>query len=600
MPSDHWQDRFTASRPGFPYGAADAPDRSLYTCNTSGACEIHVWDRAADVHRQVTRRAAGTSLGALSADGRRVWWFDDTDGDEVGRWMTQPFEAGPGEGGGEGSGEGSGEGTGRGTPVRGVPEGFPAGLALGAELTLIAVATDEGTGLWSLPSGGSEDGTATLLRAFEDDVDLLAVSADERLAVLARDTGLEVISTADGKTVTVLADPAGGALDAFGFSPVPGDRRLVVRRETPEGVLLGVQDLDRGTRTPVPLPPGEPAAEWYPDGKALLVTVHHQGRSTLHRHDLVTGQSTALPVPAGTIDAAGVRADGRVEYVWSSSALPPVVRVLDADGSDRVLFRPPGSVPPGGPELEDAWVPTPAGPLHLLTARAAGAPRGTVFLLHGGPHAADSDRYSAYRAVWTDAGVTVVHVNYRGSTGYGTAWRDANHGRPGFPELEDLNTAYEWAVGAGLAVPGRCLVAGSSWGGFLTLLALGLQPHRWAAGIAESPIADHAAAYEQRPEFLQAFDRELFGGSPEELPEVYTASSPLTYVDRVRAPVLVLHGHNDPRCPPGQIDRYLERLRERGVRHERYGYDAGHGTLVGAELIRQAAVQMRFVDGVLD
>ena len=161
--------------------------------------------------------------------------------------------------------------------------------------------------------------------------------------------------------------------------------------------------------------------------------------------------------------------------------------------------------------------------MHALVARAGDGPRPTVFSLHGGPHAADEDRFSPARAAWVDAGFTVVEVNYRGSTGYGSAWRDAIEGRPGLTELDDVAAVFDRCVAEGIADPARCVVEGWSWGGYLALLALGTQPQRWAAGIAGVPVADYLTAYADEMEQLRAFDRALFGGSPEELPDVYRA-----------------------------------------------------------------------------
>ncbi len=82
--------------------------------------------------------------------------------------------------------------------------------------------------------------------------------------------------------------------------------------------------------------------------------------------------------------------------------------------------------------------------------------------------------------------------------------------------------------------------------------------------MAGVPVADYLAAYEDEMEALKAFDRSLFGGSPEEVPDKYRDSSPITYADRVVAPVLVLAGENDPRCPIRQIENYVAVLAERG------------------------------------
>jgi dipeptidyl aminopeptidase/acylaminoacyl peptidase len=113
-------------------------------------------------------------------------------------------------------------------------------------------------------------------------------------------------------------------------------------------------------------------------------------------------------------------------------------------------------------------------------------------------------------------------------------------------------------------------------------------------------VADYVAAYEDEMEALQAFDRSLFGGSPADVPDRYAASSPITYVDQVTTPVLVMAGENDPRCPIRQIDNYLARLRELGKEHEVYRYDAGHGSLVVEERIRQMAATIDFARKHLD
>jgi dipeptidyl aminopeptidase/acylaminoacyl peptidase len=95
-------------------------------------------------------------------------------------------------------------------------------------------------------------------------------------------------------------------------------------------------------------------------------------------------------------------------------------------------------------------------------------------------------------------------------------------------------------------------------------------------------------------EGLRAFDRALFGGAPEDLPDLYRRCSPITYVDRLQAPVLILAGANDPRCPIRQIDNYLARLADRGAPHEVYRFDAGHGSLVVEEQIRQVGAEVDF------
>ena len=155
----------------------------------------------------------------------------------------------------------------------------------------------------------------------------------------------------------------------------------------------------------------------------------------------------------------------------------------------------------------------------------------------------------------------MVLVNYRGSTGYGREWRDALTGNPGLTELEDIAAVWRRVVDEGIADPERVVLSGASWGGYLTLLGLGVQPKLWALGVAGVPVADYIAAFEDEMDPLKAYDRALFGATPDEDPQRYMERSPTTYIDNVSARVMILAGENDPRCPIRQIDNYIARAR---------------------------------------
>ena len=584
-----WRARFTAARVSLPRWARDAPDRNLFLSNSSGVWEVYAWDRATDTRRQVTDRPNGTSYAAISPDGEYIWWFADSDGDEFGSWVREPFPGRPADSAPEAA-------------VPGSDAGYPAGIEIGRSVCAVGVSNDDGTTVFL----SRDHGPAEVVYRDPHDGGVAALSRDETLLAIAhsehgdnRHPALRVLSVADGSTVAEKWDGKGKGLDAVGFSPVAGDQRLLVLHERRGREELLVWDVAADTETELTIDlPGEVTAEWCQDGRAIIVVHTHEARNTMHRLDLASGRLTRLNTPNGTISSAAVRPDGTVEYAWSNAAQPPVVRALFSDGTERVLLEPPGHKAPPSAELQDVFVQVDGiGQVHALYARPPHAPDGplpTVFTLHGGPHSADEDRFSAYRAAWLDAGFAVVHVNYRGSTGYGSAWRDAIEGRPGLTELEDVAAVHAWAVDKGLADPARCVASGASWGGYLTLLALGTQPQLWAAGVAGVPVADYLAAYADEMEPLRAFDRALFGGSPDEVHDRYVDCSPITYVDQVRAPVLVVAGENDPRCPIRQIDNYLERLAVRRAAYKVYRYDAGHGSLVVAETIKQVAIEVHF------
>jgi dipeptidyl aminopeptidase/acylaminoacyl peptidase len=581
--TDRWQARFRAPRVSLPEWAEDAPDRCLYASDVSGVFEQYAWDRATDVHRQVTDRPNGTLIATLSPDGGTIWWFADTDGDEFGTWRTQPFAGGPDT-----------------EPLPEVGPAYPAGLEVGRTLVAAGRSTDDGSELWLAPHGSEP----RVVYRHEDPASVDALTKDDELLVIShsehgdpRYPALRVLRTAD----TTLGSPSvvaekwdgeGRGLHALGFGPLPGDRRLLVGHERRGREELLIWDLATGEETELVLDlPGDVTAGWYPDGSALLVGHDTAARTELYRYDLGSATLEKLDTPPGVVRGATARPDGTVELAWSSSARPPVIR--RADGP--VVLSVSAEEPPAGYPVEDRWVDGPGGKVHALLVRPDGpAPYATAFLVHGGPEAQDDDSYRARRAAYVDAGYAVVHVNYRGSTGYGSEWRDALTGRPGLTELEDVGAVYDALVAEGVVDRERAILSGGSWGGFLTLLGLGTQPERWAAGIAEVPVADYLAAYEDEMEGLRAYDRALFGGSPEQVRDVYVRSSPLTYVDAVAAPVLVVAGANDPRCPIRQIENYLAALDERGTPHEVYRFDAGHGSLVIEETIRQVEVALSF------
>ncbi|MGW5777300.1 prolyl oligopeptidase family serine peptidase [Streptomyces sp. NPDC003863] len=581
-----WEQRFRAPRVSLPEWAEEAPDRSLFVSNATGTYELYAWDRASGGQRQVTDRPNGTTDGTLSPDGASIWWFADTDGDEFGVWMRQPFEGGADE-----------------PAVPGLAPSYPAGLAIGREGTLVVGrSTDEDGSTVHLVRPGTAE-TVEIYRHRESagvgdlsyDGSLIAIEHTEHGD--AMHSALRVLRASDAGVVAELDDTKGGTeelgLTVLGFAPLAGDTRLLVghqRRGRWEPMLW---DVATGTETDLRLDlPGDVSAEWYPDGSGLLIVHGFEARSELWRYEIATGALVRVETPAGSVSSATARPDGSVEYLWSSAAEPPVVRST----AGGVVLDPPGPKAPPSVPVEDVWVDGPGGRVHALVQRPAEGegPFPTVFEVHGGPTWHDSDAFASGPAAWVDHGYAVVRVNYRGSTGYGREWTDALKHRVGLIELEDIAAVRAWAVDSGLADPARLVLSGGSWGGYLTLLGLGTQPDDWAVGLAAVPVADYVTAYEDEMEALKAMDRTLLGGSPEEVPERYAASSPLTYVDAVKAPVHVTAGVNDPRCPIRQIDNYVDRLAARGAVHEVYRYDAGHGSLVVEERIKQVALDLDF------
>ena len=600
-PEPAWKQRFRAAAVSLPRWADEDPERLVYASNRSGAWQVHAWDRAAGTHEQVTNHPTGVLAGLPTPSGDAVVWFEDARGDEIGRWLLRPF------GGGD-----------TGPLLADAAPAWSAGLALGPKgLVAAGLAGRDGFSVRL----GTAGGDSRLLYSHTESAGVAGLTRDGRLLLVSHSEhgdnihpALRAFDTATGDVVADLWDGEGCGVDVTAVSPVPGDPRVAIERDRSGIRRPAIWDLASGEVTDLPVDlPGEVAAvDFWPDASALLLVHTHMGRDELYRAEVpggapdpgaIYGGGTLARVehPPGTIAGARVRPDGTVWYRWSSGANPPVVRQA---GSDEVVLEPGGRpAPPGRPYRGWTFANPEGQRVHGFVVEPEGErPHPTIMLVHGGPAAQDADMFFPQVQAWVDHGYAVALVNYRGSTGYGKAWQDAVQGDPGRPEVEDVVAGRDDLVAAGVADPERIVIAGASWGGYITLQTIGTVPDGWRAALAIVPVADYVAAYEDESEGLQAFDRSLFGGSPDEAMALYLDRSPITYADQVVTPVLLMVGENDTRCPLRQVLNYAERLEAMGKPYQLDRFDAGHGALVIDERIRQVAVLLdyaaRYVPGV--
>ncbi len=583
-----WERRFRAPVLTFPAWTDQHPERLVLASTEGGSYQLHAWDRRTGERRQVTFDAVGVLEGRPTRDGDGVIWFHDRTGDETGAFVVTPFDGGEAR-----------------PLLTGVPVGWAEGLAIGRHRIVTGISTPDRYTIWVADRGAA----ARLLHEHEQPVrvaggsgmsgavDRSALSADDRVVVLeTMDDGdvlhpaLRSIDVETGATLAELRDP-GLELAAYAFSPVPGDLRIAITHERTGERRPALWDATTGTLTElaIDLQGDVQPADWWPDGSALLLLILEAGRHRLLRYHLATGQLEPVSTEPGSITAAGVRPDGTVWYRGHNGEHPAQ---LLAAGSGLPLLEPDGPAAPAGRPFEAWWFDNPHGQrVHGFVVRPEGpGPHPSILRVHGGPHSVDMDRWAPDIQAHVDAGFLVAMVNYRGSEGFGQAWRDELTGNVGWMELEDLLSGLDDLLARGDADPSRVVLAGWSWGGYLTLLGAGRHPERWRSLVAGVPVADYVAAFEDEAPGLQALDRALFGGTPAEIPDVYHERNPLTYADALAAPLLILAGEHDSRCPIRQIWNYVGRLRARGVEPRVYTYATGHASFDIEERVRQAAI----------
>ena len=274
---------------------------------------------------------------------------------------------------------------------------------------------------------------------------------------------------------------------------------------------------------------------------------------------MATGELSLIPSEPGYTWKARVRPDGRVWFLHEQGARQRLV--LDDTGAEILTL---GERAPASRPYESWHFENPLGQsVHgfFVTPGDAEGPFPVLMFVHGGPTWLDLDRWQPEVQAYVDAGFAVGMVNYRGSIGYGREWRDALVANIGGPELEDVNAGLADLVARGIADRERAVVGGHSWGGYITLLELGKHPELWRCGVAGVPVGDYESGYEELSPLLQEYDRALLGGkTPKELPELMRDRNAINFADDVVAPVLVIIGRNDSRCPYAQAMAYVDKL----------------------------------------
>jgi len=406
---------------------------------------------------------------------------------------------------------------------------------------------------------------------------------------------LRVLHASDGTSIADLVD-IGRTVRVASWSPVAGDSRVAVVHELDgiERPAVWSPEADERVNYPSKLPGEIEVNAWYPDASALLVTHWHDGSSQLHRLDLGTGEYSLVEDPHGYITGAAVRPDDTVWLREESGTRPPRVRTVEG----ITVLAPPGSAPPGVAHQSVRFAGPTGETAHMMLAVPEGkGPHPTLMYVHGGPEWAEPDRYDPWTATLVDHGVAVAKVNYRGSTGFGEAWRTSIHdGNIGTPEAADVVSGLGYLIDMGIADPTRCAIEGWSWGGYIAALAIGVHPNIFAAAIAGIPVCDSVMTHEDCSPSQQAYDRAIMGGTPSEVPERYAERSPSTYIDAVRTPLLIIAGEHDSACPIRQVRWYTAELERRGRSVQLHVYDAGHHANSVAERLAQVELELAFLE----
>jgi dipeptidyl aminopeptidase/acylaminoacyl peptidase len=486
-----------------------------------------------------------------------------------------------------------------------------------------------------------EDGRLTPLVADEDHVHRNPhFSADGSLLAYAtnRDNGVDwavvIHSMADG-TERTLVEPSGWNTPA-GFSP--DGTKLVVGRDSGKAGDNDLHLVDLATGRREHLTPHEGEAwfdepVWRPDGRTffcatnlcretkaiarydahlrswetviesdwdlacagdeagrwLVVGANEDGYSRLTLHDAATLERVSeLPLPGrgvAFVDELRVAPDGSsVAFGFSSPVDPGDVWACDLETRElsRVteLPRVLDLAELRAPELHrfesfDGL----SVPLFLWEPDGEG-PFPVVVMVHGGPESqfrpAFLPSFTPFTQHLVSRGYAVAAPNVRGSTGYGKRYEHLDDVRLRLDSVRDLASLHDWLATRPRIDASRAALYGRSYGGYMVLAGLAFQPERWAAGVESVGISNFVTFLENTAPWRRAV-REPEYGTLEHDRDFLIEASPITHVDRIRAPLFIQHGANDPRVPLEETEQIHRVLTAKGIRCELLVHeDEGH------------------------
>lgn len=370
---------------------------------------------------------------------------------------------------------------------------------------------------------------------------------------------------------------------------LPDGARLVVLADTATHSRVGVLDLKSGaTRWLIDDPARNIENAFAPPGSNTIVVIEIQGaRVSSSLLDPDTGAETRLPeIPGNLHLLAPLGGDAWLAHYSVSNQPDDLVRI-SLHALDPAKFV----------SLTRVWDRTKLKRDDFIAARdfhwrsvdgleiqgwlyRAPDPRGTIVYVHGGPTHHHEDRMSPEIQFYLRAGFNVLDPNYRGSTGFGIAYRDAikKDGWGGL-EQEDIRAGIEALIQAGIAVKGRVGITGTSYGGYSAWHAITHFPTAIVAAAAPvCGMTDLVIDYETTRPDLRPYCEEMLGGTPAQLPDKYRERSPIWFVQNIRGALLIVQGMQDPNVTPENVRAVTARLQDAGVEYQLLAFDdEGHG-----------------------
>jgi len=328
-----------------------------------------------------------------------------------------------------------------------------------------------------------------------------------------------------------------------------------------------------------------------PDGKEVTWTANVDGNTGIYTHSLVTGKTASLPLPAGVntlggSESAFSRDGSQLLYYHNGPNAPNDVWVhTRATGKSHQVthslvagMRAEDMVEPflaHFPSRDGKW--TISALVYVPYNMKRSGENAAIVYVHGGPASQTVNSFNRFIQYAANQGYMVIAPNYRGSTGYGREFQKANLFDMGGGDLLDVLAAAEWIKQTGFPDPKKMILMGGSYGGYLTMMGVTKAPEVWAAGVPIVPFVNWFTEIANEDPVLQQSDLATMG-DPKTNRALFEERSPIFFVDKITAPLMMLAGGNDPRCPEEETMQVVDAIKKRnGVAEYKIYDNEGHG-----------------------
>jgi dipeptidyl aminopeptidase/acylaminoacyl peptidase len=331
--------------------------------------------------------------------------------------------------------------------------------------------------------------------------------------------------------------------------------------------------------------------EFSPDSKHVTFNANIDGNDDIYLHDLATGKSRVLPIPKGVNEPAGGPAafskDGSHLLYYHNGPTAPSdfwVYTLAAGVSHQLTHsmvagvRSEDMVEPyliHYPSRDGKW--TISAFLYVPFNMTRNGQNAAIVYVHGGPTAQTMNSFNRFVQYAANQGYMVLAPNYRGSTGYGKEFQEANLFDMGGGDLQDVLAGVDWIKQTGYLDPKKIAVMGGSYGGYLSMMSVTKAPDVWAAGVPIVPFVNWFTEIENEDPELQQSDLATMGDVVKNK-ALYEDRSPINFIDQIKAPLLLLAGGHDPRCPKQETQQVVDAIKKRnGTVDYKIYENEGHG-----------------------